>query len=49
MIETISELCIVSQTVQDRIIEEVTILTGILEITVENLIQTLFKQSSNKR
>ena len=42
MIETIPEQGIVSQTVHDRIIEEVTVPTGILEATVENVNQTEF-------
>ena len=42
MIETIPEQGIASQLVQDRIIEEVTVLIRILEITIENVIQTEF-------
>ena len=43
MIETITEQQdIMSQTVQDRIIEEVSVLIRFLEITVENVIQTKF-------
>ena len=48
MIETISEQGIVSQTVQDRIIEEVTVLIRILEITVENVTQTEFSSEKIK-
>ena len=40
MIETIPEQVIVSQAVQDRIIEEVTVVIKILEITVETVTQT---------
>ena len=42
MIETIPEQSIVSQTVPDRIREEVTVLIRIPEITVETVIQTEF-------
>ena len=42
MIETIPEQGIVSRTVRDRIIEEVTVLIRTLEITVENVTQTEF-------
>ena len=41
-IDTIPERAIVSETVQDSIIKEVTVQNGILEITVENVIQTEF-------
>ena len=40
MIETISKQVIVSRTVYDWIMGEVTVLTEILEITAENVIQT---------
>ena len=40
MIKTISKQVIVSRTVYDRIMGEVTVLTEILEITAENVIQT---------
>ena len=48
MIETIPEQGIVSQAVQDRIIEEVTVLIRILEITVETVIQTEFNSEKIK-
>ena len=48
MIETIPEQGIVSRTVQDRIIEEVTVLIRILEITVENVTQTEFNSGRIK-
>ena len=49
MIGTIPEQGIVSQTVQDRVIEEVTVLNRILEITVENVIQTEFNSDQIQR
>ena len=48
MIETIPEQGIVSQTVRDRIIEEVTVLIRILEITVETVTQTEFNSEKIK-
>ena len=48
MIETIPEQGIVSQAVQDRIIEEVTVLIRILEITVETVTQTEFNSEKIK-
>ena len=48
MIEKIPEQGIVSQAVQDRIIEEVTVLIRILEITVETVIQTEFNSEKIK-
>ena len=48
MIETIPEQGIVSQAVQDRTIEEVTVLIRILEITVETVTQTEFNSEKIK-
>ena len=48
MIEMIPEQGIVSQAVPDRIIEEVTVLIRILEITVETVIQTEFNSEKIK-
>ena len=48
MIETIPEQGIVSQAVQDRIIEEVTVLIRILEIKVETITQTEFNSEKIK-
>ena len=48
IIETIPEQGIVSQAVQDRIIEEVTVLIRILEITIETVIQTEFNSEKLK-
>ena len=48
MIETIPEQGIVSQAVQERIIEEVAFLIRILEITVETVIKTEFSSEKIK-
>ena len=48
IIETIAEQGIVSQTVRHRIIEEVTVLIRILEITVETIFQTEFNSEKIK-
>ena len=48
MIETIPEQGIMSETVQDRIIEEVTVLIRVLDIIVEKVTQTEFNSERVK-